>query len=490
MEVARLPDEGLGVDEGKDEEEGLLSSHLRKIGKLDDPGYLKRGVVRDLGLHKDDFLRAAEAFRPVQEYPGEVLLREKEVLQRYEGAGGVHTWEIMRSPDTVLRKADLTFSLLLQFLVLLSPWLLLGFGAYYWANKYKLAGSLSDLEEMHRILGIIVSISIGFQNKTSYDRFWEGRKLVSTLYNLNREVVLEAYSALPKAGGDEAARRDRMFGMAREIRRRVNIFCAFGRQAVRESVRGFMPGSTVRHLPYNKETFVLDPVLPRLRDLLTEKELARYSSIAPSRRPAVVAGELKAIIQLMGEDVMGVSEYRRFSHQHVKGMMEALEAMIRIRDTPIAAPYDWIKLISSFALVYSTPFIFQNLNTGELWKFPALGVLVVTELLALTFFGMTIIDKELQNPYGYGLPDLALEEMCLVLHKDTLMVATSLGDDTTRYIPDAAWSEVPFKRGYIERGLECALFVLSPLLRRVRRRTKGGAHEAAPSVTGDRKSVV
>jgi hypothetical protein len=31
-----------------------------------------------------------------------------------------------------------------------------------------------------------------------YDRFWEGRKLVSTLYNLSREVVLEAYSALPK----------------------------------------------------------------------------------------------------------------------------------------------------------------------------------------------------------------------------------------------------------------------------------------------------
>jgi hypothetical protein len=36
-------------------------------------------------------------------------------------------------------------------------------------------------------------------------------------------------------------------------------------------------------------------------------------------------------------------------------------------------------------------------NTGELWSFPALGVLVVTELLALTFFGMTIIDKELQK---------------------------------------------------------------------------------------------
>jgi hypothetical protein len=51
------------------------------------------------------------------------------------------------------------------------------------------------------------------------------------------------------------------------------------------------------------------------------------------------------------------------------------------------------------------------------------------------------------SPYGYGLPDLALEEMCLVLHKDTLMVATSLGDDTARYIPDAAWTEVPFKRG-------------------------------------------
>jgi len=42
-----------------------------------------------------------------------------------------------------------------------------------------------------------------------------------------------------------------------------------------------------------------DPVAPRLRDLLNATEVKRYRSFAPSLRPAVLAGEMNALINTL-----------------------------------------------------------------------------------------------------------------------------------------------------------------------------------------------
>lgn len=57
--------------------------------------------------------------------------------------------------------------------------------------------------------------------------------------------------------------------------RRTNLLVALIRQGVRESKIGYMPGSQVSHVPFDRDTFMLDPVVPRLRDMLTPEEYRR-----------------------------------------------------------------------------------------------------------------------------------------------------------------------------------------------------------------------
>lgn len=39
----------------------------------------------------------------------------------------------------------------------------------------QMEGKFRTMESMHKTLGIIVAFTIGFKNKTAYDRFWEVR---------------------------------------------------------------------------------------------------------------------------------------------------------------------------------------------------------------------------------------------------------------------------------------------------------------------------
>lgn len=80
-----------------------------------------------------------------------------------------------------------------------------------------------------------------------------GRRLVGSLMNGLREVVLECYSLLPQAdtAAGSAATNDALLGAAREVRRLCNILFAFVRQDVRESINGFLPGSDLERVPFD-----------------------------------------------------------------------------------------------------------------------------------------------------------------------------------------------------------------------------------------------
>ena len=200
-----------------------------------------------------------------------------------------------------------------------------------------------------------------------------------------------------------------MNAVSRDVRRRTHILLAFIRQAVRESKLGFMPGCQIHHLPFDAETFVLDPVVPRLRDLLCRQELKRYQSFAPSLRPEIVAGELTSLINVYSGETIDPTSYRRNALTSIKGIMDSFEAMQRIRDTPIARPYTWIMMITLCVVVFSPPLIYKD-NAAEFSR-EGLMVLLLTELLALSFFGIALIGQELEDPYGYRIPDVPLEQV-------------------------------------------------------------------------------
>ena len=77
------------------------------------------------------------------------------------------------------------------------------------------------------------------------DRYYEGRKLLSTIMENSRAIIRDVYSFILKPGGPEI---DSIIvqNISDDLRRRLDILFAFVRQSVRESVLGFSPDSDIK----------------------------------------------------------------------------------------------------------------------------------------------------------------------------------------------------------------------------------------------------
>jgi putative membrane protein len=47
---------------------------------------------------------------------------------------------------------------------------------------------------MHSLLGLVISLLLVFRTNTSYDRWWEGRKLLGALTNVSRNFAIKIKS--------------------------------------------------------------------------------------------------------------------------------------------------------------------------------------------------------------------------------------------------------------------------------------------------------
>src|SRR5262249_52364692 len=79
---------------------------------------------------------------------------------------------------------------------------------------------------MHTLLGVALGLLLVFRTNASYDRYWEGRRLLGAFVNRSRDLVRQAVAYV---GGPGAAEADR-----RAIARLVNIFYALLRQYLRK----------------------------------------------------------------------------------------------------------------------------------------------------------------------------------------------------------------------------------------------------------------
>src|SRR5262245_47321842 len=80
---------------------------------------------------------------------------------------------------------------------------------------------------MHTMLGVVLGLLLVFRTNASYDRYWEGRKLLGTFINRARDIVRQSVAYID--GDDEPARKDRA-----EIRRLVVVFFSLLRQLLRK----------------------------------------------------------------------------------------------------------------------------------------------------------------------------------------------------------------------------------------------------------------
>ncbi|MDO9706779.1 bestrophin family protein [Paracraurococcus lichenis] len=221
------------------------------------------------------------------------------------------------------------------------------------------------------IIGLALSIFLGFRNTTAYARYWEGRILWGELRIACRVLARQMESLLAPGEGEAALRRRmawRAIGFAHALRHRL---------------RGTDPAAE------------LAPLLPP-----AELEAALRSGNPPG-----------AILRAMGRELGACLRERRVDGPLAARIDETLTAFDRvlagcdrIRGTPI--PFSYTLLLHRTAYLYCFMLPFGLVDTV------GLATPVMVGLVSYTFFGLDALGDEIEEPFGTLPNDLPLTALC------------------------------------------------------------------------------
>jgi len=225
------------------------------------------------------------------------------------------------------------------------------------------------------LMGLALGIFLGFRNNTSYDRFWEGRRLWGALVNVSRTLTRDLLTVLPPGPQGEPSDVQR-----RQVHRLIAFVHAL-RMGLRDQTN-------------------LDEI--GLLLLLAPGDLEAIGSHrnVPNGILLRMAGEHRALknADQIGENWSVLLAERLSALSDIQGGCE------RIKTTPM--PHSYNILIHSIVALYvfALPF---GLVTSLHYFTP-----VVVLMVAYTFLGLDAVGDELEDPFGEDLNDLPLSTIC------------------------------------------------------------------------------
>ncbi len=219
----------------------------------------------------------------------------------------------------------------------------------------------------HTLIGAALALLLVFRTNASYDRYWEGRKLIGQMGNRLRDLARQTATV----GTDDELDRE-------GVGRLLVLWYRLGVQALR--------GETD---------------LSAVGELATADERARLADVR--QRPYVVAGWITTRFARLLDD--GHLDGARFISidANLSALADALGGAERIRATPV--PFAYAHHIKVFVALFcfSVPFAMVD-SMG--WYTPG-----VAAVLAFALFGIDEIGVEIEDPFGYDTNDLPLDKI-------------------------------------------------------------------------------
>ena len=218
------------------------------------------------------------------------------------------------------------------------------------------------------LLGIALSLFLGFRNNASYQRWWEARGLWGQLVYDSRSFARQVLSFVDD---DTEAGRDAQRSM-------IHLTIAFS-HAVRHRLRGTSPWQDV------------DPFVAA-----TYHDSMRQSRNLPNY-----------LMRLLGKQLGEVRRQQLSSELMVQNMDERLTSMTivlaaceRIHYTPL--PFAYMLLVHRTTYLYCMMLPF-GLVASIGWATP-----LICAVIAYTFFGLDALSEELEEPFGFASNQLPL----------------------------------------------------------------------------------
>jgi len=231
------------------------------------------------------------------------------------------------------------------------------------------------------LLGLALSIFLGFRNNACYERWWEGRKQWGQLVAEARGLVRDAIALLPE--NDPALRR-----------RFIHRVIAYA-HALRDQLRGQDSG--------------------HLADWLSAQDYARVVP-HPSRPDAILLAQAEDLGVLMRRGELSDILYQVFTTR-LMAMTTIQTACERLRSTP--TPFTYTLLLHRTAWLFCLLLPFGIVGTA------GLATPVLTTILAYAFFGLDALGEELEEPFGVSQNTLPLDALVRLIE---IAALDALGD--------------------------------------------------------------
>jgi putative membrane protein len=223
---------------------------------------------------------------------------------------------------------------------------------------------------IHNLIGLALGLLLVFRTNSSYDRFWEARKMIGTVIGQTKSLLraLEVF-----------------FHQSPGIRYEV---------AVRLLVFNFAVMKFMRNEP---------KALNQWKNLLGESELQEV--INSKTPPLTLLLQISRILQKEKEEKRTTEIVQMKFERHIQTLAENFGGCERILFTPLPKVYVTHLHLALLVYCYSLPFVLID-------SFHWAGMTVLgTVFLAFVLLGIEEIGVEMENPFGKDADDLPLDEL-------------------------------------------------------------------------------
>ncbi len=234
-------------------------------------------------------------------------------------------------------------------------------------------GYLSENEKIDMVVFNVVGLALGlllvFRTNTSYDRYWEGRKLLGSLTNSTRNASIILNKITPK---EDKAAREYYYKM-------LSSFFYATKEHLRDGVKE-------EHI----QQFMPD-------EIKSEILQHRHIPIAILDKLVTKSNEFKKLPAVSEADMIALNN-------ELFNMSNNLGGMERIKNTPV--PFAYASHLQFFVMLY-----FITLPFGLYDKFHWLSVPVIG-IVSFILLGINEIGVEIEDPFGDDPNDLPSDTLC------------------------------------------------------------------------------
>jgi ion channel-forming bestrophin family protein len=230
----------------------------------------------------------------------------------------------------------------------------------------------------HGFLGLIIGTLLVFRTNTSYDRWWEGRKLWGQLVNDTRNLAIKVETCVRADSADK---------------QRLGRWLIDFALALKQHLRG---GARLTDF----QDFAADAVQNQ-----------------PQHVPAYIAARIYEQFESWRcKDQLGGFELL-FLDQHAASLMNVCGACERIQKSPISPSYRWF--IRQSIAIYLLTLPWGLMESFRWWTIP------VVAMLGYFMIGVEIIAEQIEDPFGIDEDDLLLDDLCRTIDASVTDILTA-----------------------------------------------------------------